>query len=101
MSDLHQYFISDSDTDTDIDVEPNAKRKCLNMVDQKICEISKTHIQNRLPYRCVSEVTKLMNEMPGAQISIPIQKQHSNKALLIWAPKNIWCWYFVVSVMNW
>lgn len=88
MSDLHQYFISDSDTDTDIDVEPNAKRKCLNMVDQKICEISKTHIQNRLPYRCVSEVTKLMNEMPGAQISIPDTKTAFKQSVIDLGPEK-------------
>lgn len=65
---LSKFLESDSSSEDDL---AEIKEPPNHVISEKICELSKLQIKNRLSYRATCEVLKLMNSMPNTVIKLP------------------------------
>lgn len=65
---LSKFLESDSSSEDDL---AEKKEPPNHVISEKICELSKLQIKNRLSYRATCEVSKLMNSMPNTVIKLP------------------------------
>lgn len=65
----HFLDLSDSDSDSE-DVLTSRRIAKPNLLDDKIHGISETQLKNKISYKGVTDILKLMNGMPGASIKL-------------------------------
>lgn len=68
-------------------------------ITQKLCEVSAIQIKNKMSYKSVTDVNKLLNNTPGAQIKIPEKREHSKNTSLNVALKRLYSLFSVSTVI--
>lgn len=81
LSALSEFLEECSDSDCESDLEkygPNERPR--NIISKKVNEVINVQIKNQFSYEATSNVFKLLNEMPGSIIQLPVDKR-STKSL--------------------